>query len=114
MFTSFCKLQPSFFTYVAGPSIVARVELSELSGDEMSTQANLTKIFTLILPAILTFDAHIRAQPIDTSLHQTICAQYITNSPKQIYTQYVTNYFKLPGELNPVENDNYRSKYMLF
>ena len=67
--------------FVAGPSITARVELSGLSGDEVSTQANLTnltKIFIQILPAILTSDAHISAQPNDTSLHQTSCIQYIT------------------------------------
>ena len=34
----------SFFIAVAGPSIVARVELSGLSEDEVSTQANLTKL----------------------------------------------------------------------
>ena len=66
---------------LAGPSIMARVELSGLSGDEVLTQANLTnltKIFIQILPAILTSDAHISAQPNDTSLHQTSCIQYIT------------------------------------
>ena len=69
--------------YVAGPFITARVELSGLSGDEVSTQAHFTKIFIQILPAILTSDAHISTQPNDTSLHQTSCIQYINSSPKK-------------------------------